>query len=351
MGKGNLGDELMWDIFNETCQAKFLGGVSIDAYSPRKPIKISEYDAVVLGGGSIIGGEYLHVINNAIKFNIPVFIWGSGIDKLSKKKMYSLIDKKDHFNNYLNNDTQEKLKNIISYATTFGVRGPLTQGVMEQLQGTDKIKTFISGDPGLLLNKKPISSPINGFDANMIKNPTIAVNWGTDFNRIYGKDESGLRKQLVRALKELHKQGYDILLYSLWKRDHSVLQQLKEELTPEVSVHVIWKANQNEMMEILNKCEYSINFRLHANLISLAAGTPCVALGYRFKVYDFFHSIELPKWVLSSNSKTIYKDILRFHELQKKHGNSMMEIYNIHRELYKVKLDSIIDDLYDHLFK
>lgn len=351
IGKGNLGDDMMWDVFHDTCHSLFPNHFLIHTYTPGQKVLVNDYDAIVLGGGSIIGGKYLDILTKAMNLEIPIFVWGSGVDKLSKKKMNTfLYNKETKFNYILPKETEEKLKKIIPYAKKFGVRGPLTQASLEHLQKDSEKFTFISGDPGLLLTTKEQSATINRVEENKFQSPTIAVNWGTDFNRIYGKDEKGLKNQLVKALKEIHLQGYEILLYSVWKRDHTILQEIKDELEPDVKVNVIWEADQNEMMDILSKCVYSINFKLHANLLSLAAGTPCVALGYRFKVYDFFHSIDLPSWVLSANTKTLYQDILTHHEMQKKYGSDMIAKYQQHRELYKKQLLSILNDLKDCLY-
>ena len=47
---------------------------------------------------------------------------------------------------------------------------------------------------------------------------------------------------------------------------------------------------EQELMEVLSKCRMTINFILHANVISQAAGVPAIPLGYRFKRVDYLIS-------------------------------------------------------------
>ncbi|GAB1802683.1 hypothetical protein [Priestia megaterium] len=78
----------------------------------------------------------------------------------------------------------------------------------------------------------------------------------------------------------------------------------------------------------------TINFKFHANILSLAAGVPCVALGYRFKVFDLASSLEMEECVVSTNSNSLEQDILKRIEYIEENQSSIMEKYKTKEALY-----------------
>jgi len=79
----------------------------------------------------------------------------------------------------------------------------------------------------------------------------------------------------------------------------------------------------------------TINFKLHANILSLAAGVPCVALGYRFKVFDLAHSLGLEECVVSLDSLTLEKDILSRVAYIETNYDDILSQYKESENLYK----------------
>jgi len=333
----------MWSVFKALCH-KYIPDNKVKVIPTTQGFnwrQLRSFDHVVMGGGSLLCPYYVNQVYRAVKLKIPVTVWGSGIDRIGRKSMNAMLTQPDQTANVLSANLAGKLKVIMSNASAFGVRGPLTHFIMKGLK-TAAHKVHISGDPGLFIHDQRLfnyrTQPSIPFS---LKTPCIAVNWGTTYNQLYGGNELLLRKHLAAALQSLCDQGYDILLYSVWHEDIPSLKMLNQQINRNNQVQTWLKPSVEQLLEVLPQCEYSINFKLHANVLSLAAGTPSMALGYRFKVYDFFHSIDLPQLVLPSHSATLEKEILKLHAYIKENRTLIQKTYEAHEKTYKKRIENL----------
>ena len=320
IGYANLGDELMYELFKE--EFKQLGAsYSLDVANiePKylKNVSIKDYDLIVLGGGSILGGKgnYIHpyIINylyDCILLNKKVMIWGTGIDWLAKE----LIDQLE--NNIKiplsgSDKLKEKIQIVFKESVWSGVRGPLALKLLEQYGVED---SQISGDPGLLLNLDHISNQDQvAFDlgSDQQTQKVIGVNWGTSFNNIYGEGEQKVEAQLADALNKLIDQGYHIYLYTVWQADLPAIERLYAKLDKPAKVTLDKTLyNHHQLLSLMKNFTFTINLKLHANYLSLAANVPFIALGYRFKVFDFVKSVDLEEFIISTDESNISESIL-----------------------------------------
>src|SRR5690606_3914149 len=63
--------------------------------------------------------------------------------------------------------------------------------------------------------------------------------------------------------------------------------------------------SHHALMRIMKCCTFTVNFKLHANVISAMAGIPFIALGYRMKTFDFMESIGRTSYVISTDEDQI----------------------------------------------
>jgi len=279
---------------------------------PAKDFDLNQFDLIVLGGGSIICKNNTPVLHEAIKKGKKVIIWGSGIDLIQKSHIPLLeAGKKINVHDYFAEDIQKKLVEVIEHAEFAGVRGPLTYELIRQM-GANEEKLMISGDPGLLLTQKnqvekDANSAILPFKGSKI----IGVNWGTSFNHVYGANERVVEDQLAETLKEYIKKGYKIYLYSVWDHDTPALKQLYKKVNDHDNVILDSQLHdQNFLIDLVSHFHFTINLKLHANLISLAANTPPIALAYGFKVYDFAKSTQLDQFVIPTDSMQMKSELM-----------------------------------------
>lgn len=277
------------------------------------------YDLIVLGGGSIISAPD-HIINpvivntlyKAIKLNKKVMIWGSGTDWVPQKYLLPLQNNKE-LKLTVNTQLIEKLNAVLAESVWTGVRGPLTIQLLKNL-GVDIEKIRLSGDPGFLLQTgQPVQINHPFFMDHSKK--VIGLNWGTAGRNIYGNDEMTVENQLANALKSLIQTGYKVYMFVVWQNDVHPSERLYNKINDPQNVILDKKLyNQEELMYLISNFTFTINYKLHANYISLASKIPFIAIGYRFKVFDFVKSVNLEEFIISTDSKEIEDDIKKLEK-------------------------------------
>lgn len=333
IGHKNLGDELMWDLFKEKFNEMF-GYENWELHGtiqkPARDFNLDNFDLIVLGGGSIICKNNTPILHEAMKKGKKVMIWGSGIDLVHKSHIPLLeAGKKINVNEYYTTDIQQKLVEVIEHAEFAGVRGPLTYEIIRQMGANEK-KLMVCGDPGLLLTKRDevdeeVKQAILPFKGSKI----IGVNWGTSFNYIYGGNERSVEYQLAETLKAFINEGYKIYLYTVWDQDIPAIKQLYKKVNNENNIILDTKLHdQNFLIDLLSYFHFTINFKLHANIISLAANTPPIALAYGFKVYDFAQSVNLERLIISTDSMQIKNELIELETLINIERDTIMKRVN-----------------------
>lgn len=342
IGFENLGDELLWHIFRDTC-TKYLdeNQITVTPSLPGIDLKnLEQFDTIVLGGGSLLLPGYLQILQNALHKGKSVVIWGSGLDWIEKPNLDLLIN--DQLTNLERNFKQkdiEVLDEVIENALFVGVRGPLTKKALAIMLGNEKVKKVkIIGDPALLLQASNLNRP---------QEKIIGINWGTTFNRLYGANEQLVETQLVDAAKILIDKGYKIMIYTVWTDDISHCERLYNKINqPE---HVILDKNlytEHQLIEKLSSCKATINFKLHANLLSLTANVPAIALGYRFKVFDTVALLGLQNFVISTDSKQLTEEIVKRVEIIENTNFQIMQQYQSIKQTYTPLLESLFTENY-----
>ncbi|MGN7479327.1 polysaccharide pyruvyl transferase family protein [Solibacillus silvestris] len=332
IGFNNLGDELLWHIFRDTC-AEYLDKDKI-ALIPSLPgtdlKKIEEFDTVVLGGGSLLLPGYLQILQNALRKGKSVLIWGSGIDWIEETNLDLLINDRLYSleQNFKQKDI-DVLEEVLEHALFVGVRGPLTKKAIEIMVGSAKSeKVKVIGDPALLLQNNNLMKPQD-------KEKLIGINWGTTFNRLYGADEKSVEEQLAETAKRLIGQGYKIMIYAMWTDDIPHCERLYNNINDLENVILDKNLyNEQQLIKKLSSCKATINFKLHANLLSLAANVPAIPLGYRFKVFDFAALSGFLNLVVSTSSKAITDEILERIALIEKNEAIIINQYQALQQTY-----------------
>jgi len=353
LGHQNIGDELMWDLFRE----KFHTKADNEKYKlthTDKRLKnrltynknlLKNYDIIVLGGGSLLTPRYINILYHAIQVNkdIKIMIWGSGIDWIEKRYLNKFILKKgnigriNEFNIFPHKGFTFKMQQIINHATFTCVRGHYTYKILQSM-GLSLDKVTVSGDPGLLLH------PVNGENRFTSESNLIAVNWGTAKNRLYGRNEMKLEKEMAASIKELNEKGYKVRIYPIWKDDLLPCQRLFQLIGDKENVELITSLyDQHQIMELIKDCKFTINFKLHANVLSAATGIPFIALGYRFKTFDFAQSIGLESLVVSTDDPNFGQSLLTAAKYIEENGPTLMGNIPLIYEECESHLDQIFE--------
>ncbi|SDW03506.1 polysaccharide pyruvyl transferase family protein [Paenibacillus sp. CF384] len=302
IGFNNLGDEWMWEMFRDMAAShlKAEEHVVIPSLPHVEWKKVSQYDTIVLGGGSLVIPGYIDLVYEALELGKTTAIWGSGHDRLHKWVPSQGSELKpepiDETAQY-----RQRLKAVMEQSVYCGIRGPWTREYIDSLGALSNPIT-ISGDSAMLMNALNSVTVPEHVGSVQGKHRTIGINWGTSYNRIYGGDEAQVEDALARTCRSLLALGYNLHLYSVWGPDQEGLARLYSKLGHDESVTYDPKVYAAaDYVRLLSEFEATINLKLHANLLSAAANVPFVCIGYRFKSFDLMHGLDLADWIVPTD--------------------------------------------------
>lgn len=306
IGYNNLGDEWMWSMFQRLSEHYLnpdkyqvipsLPGVDVN--------NISAYDTIVLGGGSLLIPGYIDILHRAAKQNKKVIIWGSGHDRLNR---LVINDDRTLSPEPANDSTnfRSMMQEAVGSAVFCGVRGPWTYDYLKEC-GVTLDRVAISGDPAMLA-----LPPSQDKSREQAEERWIGINWGTSYNRIYGKNEREVEDELAFAAQRWIREGYKIYLYVVWGPDRESAKRLQQKIGfPD---HVVFDPEIRTLesyLQLMQQFTFTVNLKLHANVLAAAANTPFICLGYRFKSYDFVHSLNLPEIIVPTHSSCLEAELL-----------------------------------------
>ncbi len=344
LGKGNVGDELLYEIFKKMLfdnikKEKY--NIWIDSFCPTVgyEIDLSQYDLIVLGGGSLfLLSGYEDLCLKAIENNIPVVTWGTGIDLRDAEIIHNVIDAFEK-----NKPVRFQISrtfNIINNAKYVSVRGNLDKFLLNN----NKIQVI--GDPGIIfgkLNKKYNEiTEVKGYKDS--QNDLVLINWGTSFNNIAGKNEKKVEEELKQAVDYLLAEGYKVIVYPIWVEDISICKEFVSYFNSP-NIKLIEKVyDVYGLAYLINKCRFTINFKLHANVLSMAMQKPFIALAYGLKCYDFAESINSVNLILHTDEVSAEKIIEKVKFIEQNYAN-IRERFSKYIDFYQEKQLNFMDKL------
>ncbi|MBX9975539.1 polysaccharide pyruvyl transferase family protein [Cytobacillus firmus] len=355
LGYKNIGDELMWDIFREKFNEK-ADSTKYKLIPSTKTVQmrlsknknknfLRNLDSIILGGGSLLGPRFITILYNAIKVNknINLFIWGSGIDWIEKRDLNKFVlmngeqaTLKNEFNYFNDSQFKHKLQTVIQHAKFIGVRGQYTYQYLKSI-GLNLDRVKVTGDPGLL-------TTIMRENEENPKSNKVVINWGTAMHRLYGKNEAGLENSMMAIVNELITKGYEIYIYPIWDKDITPCKNLYDKITEKKHVHFIKTVpNQYKILDLIKDARLTINFKLHANVLSAAAGIPFIALAYRFKTFDFANFIGLDHLVISTDDPHLSENVLTKVSYIENHGSLLFRNMPSIQQTVEKDLDQIFE--------
>jgi polysaccharide pyruvyl transferase WcaK-like protein len=318
LGFNNVGDEVCYESFIQSINKWSSSVDKVIAYDIKENKGIKHLlnketiDAVILGGGSLFQGDiFLTLAEEAIELGLPLYSYGTGIDYLTEDTLSKYINgesfKPSSFfgNRQINTNRIKKLVESLTYT---GVRGPLT---FQFIKGLSPVRSSIEiiGDSGFIYSPDSDDYIMHHY-LLPVQEPLIAINWGTTFNKLFGYNEALVEDQLIESCFYLLSKGYHIVIYPMWDQDIESCRNLYHRLNNKNSVTFIPEVcSSSQIYSFLGKCHFSLNLKLHANILSAAAYTPFIQFAYRSKGFDFALSINQLENTLYTHSSTILETI------------------------------------------
>jgi polysaccharide pyruvyl transferase WcaK-like protein len=335
LGKGNVGDDVLFELFKNMFNKYYQSNtndtvVNIDFLSTIENYKVdvSKYDLIVLGGGSLIQSSYfLGVCQDGIENGIPLVSWGTGVDGAFKL---------EHLNSLsISGDNRKEIISIYEKFNYLSVRGPFTKNIFANSGLTNKI--YEIGDPALAYAIEMFEDKLEF----MRQNNNVLINWGTSYNNIFGGNELLVENELAEVIRELLDKNYNVTIYPIWTEDIEPVKRLGQKVNNNKCEIITEVYEASVLQQLISQAHLTINFKLHANILSAAANIPCISLAYRGKCFEFAQTINCTEYALATDEVTVRKVM----ELIKKMENNYEEIVSRIKEsksnYYPKLLDSI----------
>lgn len=344
IGYHNFGDEWMWHMFQQLSnQYLDKSHYEVIPSSPGVDLNdLSAYDTVVLGGGSLLVPGYVDIMYQAVTQHKKTIIWGSGHDRLHRLIMN---DDRTFSPEPANESAQYRnmMKEIIGRSAYCVVRGPWTYDYLSE-NGVSMDHVSVSGDPAMLAALPTLTEKHNA----RTDEHWIGINWGTSNNRIYGKNEMDVEDELAYAAQRWIRDGYHIYIYVVWDSDRTSAERLQRKIG--FLEHVVFDPQVHTLesySELMQKFEFTVNLKLHANVLSAASEIPFICLGYRFKSYDFVHSMKLPEIIVPTHAARLETALI---DMAVHIQHNKASIINHTRELRQLARKQLETPFVDQLF-
>ncbi|WP_226666207.1 polysaccharide pyruvyl transferase family protein [Metabacillus litoralis] len=352
LGFNNVGDDVCYESFVHSINKWSNSVEKVIAYDIKENKGIKHLlsketiNAVVLGGGSLFQGDlFLTLAEEAIELGIPLYSYGTGIDYLTEETVSKYINGEYYepstfFNNRKINTN--RIKNVVESIKYTGIRGPLTYKFLESLTPV-RSSVEVIGDSGFIYSPNFDHYIINNY-LNSIQNPLIAINWGTTFNKLFGYNEALLEDQLIESCFYLQSKGYHIVIYPMWDQDIESCWNFYHRLNNKDHVTIIPEVcHASQIYSFLSKCHFSINLKLHANILSAAAYTPFIQFAYRSKGFDFALSVNQEDNTLLPTTSNILETIkekeVNFSSDRERYANLLKKEKEVYTNKHKAFIE------------
>lgn len=344
IGQANVGDEVLFEVFktlfylsidrNKT-QCEF----RIDGYQENQHYKIdiSAYDLVVLGGGSIFQFiSYLNLCKNAQFLEIPTVSFGTGMDGLFAGNSAAF-----DANSFLNHQDPHLISILFQVASNMkllSVRGPFTKAVLCST-GIEETQIDVVSDPALFYDENRRAVPSG-------ESNRVLVNWGTSFNHVLGKNEERVERELAIAIRSLIERGFDVTVYPVWWRDVECVIRLADRVDHAKCkpINVVYDAHG--LASFLANSAFTVNFKLHANIMAAAVGVPFISLAYRGKCFEFAETLHCNDLAIGTDKASARAILEKIQHLEVNRGAIEKQIEH-DKQFYRSKINSFCKKMVD----
>jgi polysaccharide pyruvyl transferase WcaK-like protein len=207
---------------------------------------------------------------------------------------------------------------VLNDSEFVGVRGPISYNTLKKI-GFENTKVI--GDPAFILDVPTANK--------WMKSETIAINIGEARARLFG-NEKYIVDEISKVIKKLHIR-FNIILFSMWPEDQKFLNMIPKYNNVTVRN---FNPSTTALMLFFKKCYCVIGMKLHASILSAAALTPFISIGYREKNFDFAESVGLNKWVVRSDDKNLSNNIIKLVHILDNNYDSFLNKLFFYKKLY-----------------
>ncbi len=310
LGYGNIGDEAMYaafqKLFSPACVLPFKRSRKIDVMEKAGLLK--SYEAVVLGGGSLINSnKYLEIFKAAQNSCQKYFVLGAGVRN------------PDFWKGRFKSGDPKLMEwtRCLEQCGFVGVRGPISQEMLKN-QGFNQAK--VVGDLAFFLAEETIQPKV--------KTKRVGINLGTD-GQLWGNEESVL-DFVVSLSKILMDKGYQVTLLPAWKKNLPYIEEAAKRIGNGVEIFKNYHSLP-DVMKLLKECDFFIGEKLHSVVLASCVYTPAIMLAYRTKCLDVMSALDLQEQCMRTDELSLDKAV------------SLINSFETQTEVYQRKVKNKMD--------
>lgn len=342
LGKGNVGDDVLFELFKimfyshtQLNDRQIAVNIATFPIIQNYKIDLSTYDLIILGGGSLIHLPYwLHICEEAIKQGVPVVSWGSGFDDKYKPNDFETLT--------MLQENTSRYTTLFDQFSYLSVRGFYTEKVLRNINVKNEIDVI--GDPALLYAKEIFGNRL----PDKKETKEILVNWGTSYHNVFGNNELVVEKELIIAIHYLLEKDYQVKIYPIWTEDIPAVKRLAEKVNDARCSAQLVVYDANTLQKMINNSYFTINFKLHANILAAAVNKPFLSLAYRGKCFDFAQTVQCEKYAIATDDITADKLIHVVDEIRRNYDDIVGTMEQA-KQLYYPKIVQSIQKIYNIL--
>lgn len=293
-GNNATGDDLLGhcagDFFLERAEKR---GIRVEITNDRN------CDLAVIGGGTILGVDSMHLYGIVKKIQAPLVIFGSGFRR----------EKRD-----IGDDNRKAMKYLLKRASLAGVRGYISQ----QFFIHNKIGTpEVIGDPGILFNPAKVERHFGGKH----KVGVFLRNMGKTGEPQY-VDNKTVHHHIARVCdwltEEFQSRFYFIsFAENRFDSDMEGIQSAISLMRYKDGVEVIpYSSDFIQQCSMIERMDYIVSQRLHPVVLAWSMRKPCIGIDYQFgKTADFMGSIGMDEFVIRTDEFNLDVYKMKFKKL------------------------------------
>ncbi|MEK7405230.1 MAG: polysaccharide pyruvyl transferase family protein, partial [Acidobacteriota bacterium] len=276
LGHGNLGDEVMFAAIRSLlpgCDLIPFGGVRKERLLANQCLSGRQmFDAIILGGGTLINPGYVPVVRLAADRGVPLYAFGTGVGSCGFSEE--------------SNPALDGWADLLKRFRAVGVRGPHSKDALDEL-GVPAVRVI--GDPALSLAPAELPPPP--------PRPRLAVNLALPASGRYGEGEYACYRQVAAIARKFRQDGGDVVGVALGDGDEQALWRFAADagVPPACTVRC---RRAGEFFQAVGGAVALIGVRLHSAVLAACVGVPAMLLSYRAKCLDFMASMDLGQFAV-----------------------------------------------------
>ncbi len=275
IGYNNLGDEALYEAI-----LGLMNPVEIREYSAVREVELARVglsgpahlQAVLLGGGTLIGPGFLRPVRLALGQGLPLYSFGTGVGSSGFGEEW-LVD-------------LAGWRDLLCRFRGVSVRGFRSQ---EKISRMGVSNVTIIGDPALALG--PTELP------GLRSRPTLVINLALSEGQKYGEGICTCYREIARIARDHVAKDGEVIPVALGNGDTEALRACLADAGL-AYLPVRRPKSTKEFTELISGAHCLIGVRLHAAVLATVVGTMPVMIAYRDKCWDFTESMEVQNFTV-----------------------------------------------------